>query len=85
MRMAIPLSVRARFGLSSRISNMRRQYTSVYNPCKAPVLLGAVDLHPMGRIYYYDHRVYVVHLMFLSWGGYGIGATAGASGLGNQL
>ncbi|KAH7111742.1 hypothetical protein B0J13DRAFT_600437 [Dactylonectria estremocensis] len=24
-----------------------------------PVLLGAVDLHPMGRIYYYDHRVYV--------------------------
>jgi serine/threonine protein kinase len=34
-----------------------------------PVFLGAVDLREMERIYYYDHRVYVVYMAFLSWGG----------------
>ncbi|XP_044714468.1 metalloprotease-like protein [Hirsutella rhossiliensis] len=34
-----------------------------------PVFLGAVDLRPLKRTYYYDHRVYVVHMTFLSWGG----------------
>ncbi|KAK8048274.1 hypothetical protein PG994_010004 [Apiospora phragmitis] len=34
-----------------------------------PVFLGAIDLRSMSKIYYYDHRVYVVHLTFLSWGG----------------
>ncbi|KAM3563039.1 hypothetical protein ARSEF4850_002506 [Beauveria asiatica] len=34
-----------------------------------PVFLGVVDLRPMNRIYYYDHRVYIVHMTFLSWGG----------------
>ncbi|KAH0424815.1 hypothetical protein CcaCcLH18_11313 [Colletotrichum camelliae] len=34
-----------------------------------PVFLGAIDLRSLNRIYYYDHRVYVVHMMFLSWGG----------------
>ncbi|ROT38489.1 hypothetical protein SODALDRAFT_333083 [Sodiomyces alkalinus F11] len=34
-----------------------------------PVFLGAVDLRPLKRVYYYDHRVYIVHMTFLSWGG----------------
>lgn len=34
-----------------------------------PVFLGTVDLRPMNKIYYYDHRVYIVHITFLSWGG----------------
>ncbi|KAJ3453860.1 hypothetical protein MRS44_018492 [Fusarium solani] len=34
-----------------------------------PVFLGAIDLRSMNKIYYYDHRVYVVHMTFLSWGG----------------
>ncbi|KAJ6436398.1 protein kinase-like domain [Purpureocillium lavendulum] len=34
-----------------------------------PVLLGAVDLRSLDRTYYYDHRVYIVHLTLMSWGG----------------
>jgi serine/threonine protein kinase len=34
-----------------------------------PVFLGAIDLRTMDKIYYYFHRVYVVHITFLSWGG----------------
>ncbi|KAK2670233.1 hypothetical protein RAB80_014370 [Fusarium oxysporum f. sp. vasinfectum] len=34
-----------------------------------PVFLGAIDLRLMNKTYYYDHRVYVVHMTFLSWGG----------------
>ncbi|KJZ69750.1 hypothetical protein HIM_10861 [Hirsutella minnesotensis 3608] len=34
-----------------------------------PVFLGSVDLRPLRRTYYYDHRVYIVHMTFLSWGG----------------
>ncbi|KAK4071103.1 hypothetical protein Purlil1_13520 [Purpureocillium lilacinum] len=34
-----------------------------------PVFLGAVDLRSLDRIYYYDHRVYIVHLTLMSWGG----------------
>ncbi|KAF4120730.1 hypothetical protein GMORB2_2734 [Geosmithia morbida] len=34
-----------------------------------PVFLGATDLQSMGKTYYYDHRVYVVHMSFMSWGG----------------
>ncbi|SPJ72404.1 uncharacterized protein FTOL_02132 [Fusarium torulosum] len=34
-----------------------------------PVFLGAIDLRTMDKIYYYFHRVYVVHMTFLSWGG----------------
>ncbi|KAK1973590.1 hypothetical protein LZ30DRAFT_641632 [Colletotrichum cereale] len=37
---------------------------------RVPVFLGAIDLRPLKRIYYYDHRVYVVHMTFLSWGGH---------------
>ncbi|GAB0134351.1 hypothetical protein EsDP_00002728 [Epichloe bromicola] len=49
---------------------------AVYERLKAvqginvPVFLGTVDLQSMNKIYYYDHRVYIVHLTFLSWGGY---------------
>ncbi|KAM3516196.1 hypothetical protein MY11210_000218 [Beauveria gryllotalpidicola] len=35
-----------------------------------PVCLGSVDLRDMNKIYDYDHRVYIVYLMFLSWGGH---------------
>ncbi|KID66885.1 Protein kinase-like domain protein, partial [Metarhizium majus ARSEF 297] len=34
-----------------------------------PVFLGAIDLRAMDKIYYFVHRVYVVHMTFLSWGG----------------
>ncbi|KAF4334308.1 hypothetical protein FBEOM_11861 [Fusarium beomiforme] len=34
-----------------------------------PVFLGAIDLRAMDKIYYFVHRVYVVHITFLSWGG----------------
>ncbi|KAJ3499733.1 hypothetical protein NLG97_g115 [Lecanicillium saksenae] len=35
-----------------------------------PVFLGSIDLRAMNKIYYYDHRVYVVYMLFLSWAGY---------------
>ncbi|PFH62756.1 hypothetical protein XA68_11979 [Ophiocordyceps unilateralis] len=34
-----------------------------------PVFLGAVDLRPLKRTYYYDFRVYIVHMTLLSWAG----------------
>lgn len=34
-----------------------------------PVFLGAVDWRSLDRKYYYDHRVYIVHLTIMSWGG----------------
>ncbi|KAL7917714.1 hypothetical protein ACQKWADRAFT_317119 [Trichoderma austrokoningii] len=37
-----------------------------------PVFLGAIDLNALGRTYYYDVRVDVVHLTFMSWGGVGV-------------
>ncbi|KAF6807795.1 hypothetical protein CPLU01_15753 [Colletotrichum plurivorum] len=40
-----------------------------------PVFLGAIDLQPLNRTYYYDHRVYVVHMTFLSWGGHDLYST----------
>ncbi|KAH7120616.1 hypothetical protein EDB81DRAFT_861691 [Dactylonectria macrodidyma] len=33
-----------------------------------PVFLGAIDLRTMDKIYYYYHRVYVIHMTFFSWG-----------------
>lgn len=50
-----------------------------------PVFLGTVDLRAMNKIYYYDHRVYIVHLMFLSWGGYKLDDVRIAHGLGKGL
>lgn len=34
-----------------------------------PVFLGAIDLRQMQKVFYYDHRVYVVYMTLLSWGG----------------
>ena len=34
-----------------------------------PVYLGTIDRRSMDKIYYYDQRVYVVHLAFISWAG----------------
>ncbi|KAI3545674.1 hypothetical protein CABS02_09212 [Colletotrichum abscissum] len=34
-----------------------------------PVFLGSIDLRTINRTYFYDHRVYIVHMSFLSWGG----------------
>ena len=45
-----------------------------------PVFLGAVDLRPLKRTYYYDHRVYIVHMTFLSWGGTTVDEAVDASG-----
>ncbi|KAI1418857.1 hypothetical protein F5Y12DRAFT_721519 [Xylaria sp. FL1777] len=40
-----------------------------------PVFLGAIDLRSINRTYYYDHRVDIIHMMFLSWGGYSLHET----------
>ncbi|KAF2972174.1 hypothetical protein GQX73_g1366 [Xylaria multiplex] len=34
-----------------------------------PVFLGAIDLRSVNRTYHYDHRVDIIYMMFLSWGG----------------
>ena len=34
-----------------------------------PVFLGTVDLRAISRTYYYDFRVRIQYMMFLSWGG----------------
>ncbi|KAJ6438036.1 hypothetical protein O9K51_09458 [Purpureocillium lavendulum] len=34
-----------------------------------PVFLGAIDLRSMSRTYFFDHRVYIVHLTFMAWAG----------------
>ncbi|GAP88623.1 putative protein kinase-like domain [Rosellinia necatrix] len=34
-----------------------------------PVFLGAINLRSLNRTYYYDFRVDIVHLCFMSWGG----------------
>ncbi|KAK7959744.1 uncharacterized protein PG986_004598 [Apiospora aurea] len=33
-----------------------------------PVFLGAIDIRPMNKVCYYNHRVSVVHITLLSWG-----------------
>ncbi|RMJ01447.1 hypothetical protein CDV36_015808 [Fusarium kuroshium] len=50
-----------------------------------PVFLGAVDLRPLKRVYYYDHRVYIVHMTFLSWGGDGIDEIGVSADTGQSL
>ncbi|EWZ48997.1 hypothetical protein FOZG_04461 [Fusarium oxysporum Fo47] len=37
-----------------------------------PVFLGAIDLRSINKVYYYFHRVYVVHMTLLSWDGDGL-------------
>ncbi|KAF5020432.1 hypothetical protein F66182_7559 [Fusarium sp. NRRL 66182] len=50
--------------------------SAVYERCQpcqgrsVPVFLGQVDLRSMHKTYYYAHRVYVVYMVFMSWGGY---------------
>ncbi|KAJ4248088.1 hypothetical protein NW762_012858 [Fusarium torreyae] len=49
---------------------------AVYERCAScqgeniPVFLGEIDLRSMNKTYYYAHRVYVVYLAFMSWGGH---------------
>lgn len=50
-----------------------------------PVFLGNIDLRPMNKIYYYDHRVYVVYMSFLSWAGYKLGNFDVAENAGKKL
>ncbi|KAM3499511.1 hypothetical protein MY10362_007229 [Beauveria mimosiformis] len=50
-----------------------------------PVFLGSVDLRQLNKIYYYDHRVYIVHLLFLSWGGYKLDHFNAADNVGKKL
>ncbi|KAI1190640.1 hypothetical protein F5B17DRAFT_385965 [Nemania serpens] len=35
-----------------------------------PIFLGAIDLRSINRTYYYDHRIAIIHMTFLSWGGH---------------
>ncbi|KAI0408046.1 hypothetical protein F4802DRAFT_605130 [Xylaria palmicola] len=37
-----------------------------------PIFLGAIDLRSINRTYYYDHRVYIIHMTFFSWGGHSL-------------
>lgn len=37
-----------------------------------PIFLGSIDLRSIDRTYYYEHRVYIIHMTFLSWGGYNL-------------
>ncbi|KAG8422115.1 hypothetical protein J3459_010700 [Metarhizium acridum] len=64
-------------GIYKRLKHM--QGTSI------PVFLGAVDLRPMNKIYYYDHRVYIVHVTFFSWGGRTLSSLELPSGLSKRL
>ncbi|KAK7937563.1 uncharacterized protein PG986_014431 [Apiospora aurea] len=53
-----------------------------------PIFLGAIDLRTISRTYYYDFRVRVQYMMFLSWGGNSLDSvrTAGDDGdLSRQL
>ncbi|KIE00682.1 Protein kinase-like domain protein, partial [Metarhizium majus ARSEF 297] len=50
-----------------------------------PVFLGTVDLRPMNKIYYYDHRVYIVHVTFFSWGGRRLSSLELPGGLDKRL
>jgi hypothetical protein len=50
-----------------------------------PVFLGAIDLRTMDKIYYYFHRVYVVHITFLSWGGDSLAAAMKTGIVGKSL
>ena len=50
-----------------------------------PVFLGSIDLRPMNKVYYYDHRVYVVYMSFLSWGGYNLDHFDVADDVGKRL
>ncbi|KAK2675190.1 hypothetical protein RAB80_002234 [Fusarium oxysporum f. sp. vasinfectum] len=50
-----------------------------------PVFLGAIDLRSMNKTYYYDHRVYVVHMTFLSWGGCSIDRAQRIGGMDRSL
>ncbi|KAF4474315.1 hypothetical protein CGGC5_v016966 [Colletotrichum fructicola Nara gc5] len=50
-----------------------------------PVFLGTIDLRHLNRTYYYDHRVYVVHMTFLSWGGNDLFTTENVDGGGGHL
>ncbi|KAI1119449.1 hypothetical protein F5Y14DRAFT_395319 [Nemania sp. NC0429] len=38
-----------------------------------PVFLGAIDLQPLGRRYFYDFHTDIVYLCLLSWGGLSLG------------
>ncbi|OAQ57369.1 protein kinase-like domain [Pochonia chlamydosporia 170] len=64
---------------------------AVYDRLKAvqginvPVFLGTMDLRSMNKIYYYDHRVYVVHVILLSWGGYKLSDIENVNGMGKTL
>ncbi|RBA17495.1 hypothetical protein FPRO05_11210 [Fusarium proliferatum] len=50
-----------------------------------PIFLGAVDLRSMNKVYYYFHRVYVVHITFLSWGGDSLADVLMAGDVGKTL
>lgn len=50
-----------------------------------PVFLGSIDLREMNKIYYYDHRVYIVYMSFMSWGGYKLDHFTVAHDVGERL
>lgn len=50
-----------------------------------PVFLGALDLQEISRTYYYDLRVRITYMMFLSWGGDSLDDTGTAHIMGKDL
>lgn len=57
------------------VKDLQRE-TAVYERLRplqdvsVPMFLGSIDLWPTNKIYFYDHRVYIVYMLFMSWGGY---------------
>lgn len=45
-----------------------RQLQPLQGVC-VPVFLGAIDLRDLGRTYYYGHKVRIIYMMLLAWGG----------------
>lgn len=45
-----------------------RRLQRIQGTC-VPVFLGTLDLRDIGRTYYYDFRVRIIYMMFLSWSG----------------
>ncbi|KAH8755063.1 hypothetical protein F5883DRAFT_571874 [Diaporthe sp. PMI_573] len=60
------------------IPDLQHEATA-YKRCRScqgenvPVFLGEIDLRSMHKTYYYAHRVYVVYMAFMSWGGHCVG------------
>ncbi|KAH8193764.1 hypothetical protein TruAng_012073 [Truncatella angustata] len=56
------------FSSRSKIGFSESKHLDGLQGSQVPVCLGTIDLRDMGRIYYYDHRVYIEYMLLLSHG-----------------